>query len=125
MGIFWENSFWVFFFLTVVIGGGAALATGRAMARQWRPYWQVVFYMVLLGCADRFLHWGLFLDAPLDIYKGDLLSIHFYLVDTGILILFASIAYRATRAYQMATQYKWLYRQTSWFTWKERKSSAE
>ena len=122
MGILWEHSFWVFFFLTVVIAGGAALATGRALARQWRPYWQVVFYMALLGCADRFLHWGLFLDAPLDVYKGDLLSIHFYLVDTSILILFASIAYRATRAHQMATQYRWLYRRTSWFTWEERET---
>ena len=124
MGILWENSFWVFFFLTVVIAGGAAAATGRALALQWRPYWQVIFYMALLGLADRFLHWGLFLDAPLDVYKGNLLSVHYYLVDTAILMAAASIAYRLTRAGQMATQYRWLYRRTGPFTW-TRKDPAE
>ncbi|GAB4239120.1 MAG: hypothetical protein Kow0032_26090 [Methyloligellaceae bacterium] len=121
MGILWETSFWVFFFLTVVLAGGAAAATGRALARQWRPYWQVIFYMCLLGAADRFLHWGLFLDKPLDIYKGNLFSPYYYLVDTTILIIIASISYRITRAGQMANQYKWLYRRTGLFTWEERK----
>lgn len=123
MGVLWEHSFWVFFFLTVLLGGGAAAATGRALALQWQPYWQVVFYMGLLGLADRFLHWGLFLDAPLDVYKGDLLSLHYYITDTTILILFASIAYRMTRARQMATQYSWLYRRTGPFTWARRNAS--
>lgn len=122
MGIFWEHSFWIFFFLTIVIAGGAAAATGRALARQWRPYWQVPVYMALLGCADRFLHWGLFLDAPLDVYKGNLFSLHYYLVDTFILIAFASIAYRVTRARQMTNQYRWLYRRTSPFTWEKRET---
>lgn len=122
MGILWEHSFWVFFFITIVLAGGAAAATGRALAIQWRPYWQVIFYMVLLGCADRFLHWGLFLDAPLDVYKGELFSVHYYLVDTAILILFASIAYRMTRTRQMTHQYRWLYRKTSPFTWEERET---
>lgn len=123
MGVIWENSFWVFFFLTVLIGGGAAAATGRALARSWRPYWQLVFYTCLLGCAVRFLHWGLFLDKPLDVYKGDLLSIRFYLVDTTILLLSASVAFRLTRAAQMATQYRWLYRRTGPFTWARRDSA--
>lgn len=124
MGIFWETSFWIFFFLTIVIGGGAAAATGRALARQWRPYWQVIFYSALLGCADRFLHWGLFLDKPLDVYKGDLFSIHYYLVDTALLIVSASIAYRLTRAGQMTTQYRWLYTRTGPFTWKKKDASG-
>jgi hypothetical protein len=123
MGVFWEHSFWIFFFLTVVIAGGAAAATGRALARKWCPYWQVPVYMALLGCVDRFLHWGLFLDAPLDVYKGELLSLHYYLVDTAILFVLASVAFRMTRAHQMATQYRWLYRRTSPFTWAERKES--
>lgn len=122
MGIVWEHSFWVFFFITVLLAGGAAAATGRALARQWQPYWQVVVYMLLLGLADRFLHWGLFLDAPLDVYKGNLLSLHYYLVDTAVLAVSASVAYRATRAQQMATQYGWLYRRTGPFTWKRRHS---
>ncbi|MCG8560610.1 MAG: hypothetical protein MI824_12480 [Hyphomicrobiales bacterium] len=123
MGVLWETSFWAFFFLTVVIAGGAAMATGRALAKAWRPYWQVVFYMVLLGFADRFLHWGLFLDRPLDVYKGSLFSVHYYLVDTTILLVFASLAYRVTRAGQMATQYHWLYRRTGPLTWAKRDGS--
>lgn len=123
MGVFWETSFWAFFFLTVVISGGAAAATGRALALSWRPYWQVVFYMCLLGFVDRFLHWGLFLDRPLDVYKGNLFSLHYYLVDTMILLVLASLAYRLTRAGQMATQYRWLYRRTGPLTWAERDSS--
>lgn len=120
MGIIWEHSFWVFFFLTVVVGGLAAWATGRALARAWRPYWQLVVYILLLGCADRFLHWGLFLDYPLDVYKGDLFSLHYYLVDTAILLAIASLEYRFTRTAQMTTQYRWLYRRTSPFTWEKR-----
>ncbi len=123
MGVFWETSFWVFFFLTVVIGGGAAAATGRALALSWRPYWQVVFYTCLLGMAARFLHWGLFLDKPLDVYKGDILSIQFYLVDTVVLVLSSSLAYRLTRTRQMTTQYRWLYRKTGPFSWAKRESA--
>lgn len=120
MGILWETSFWVFFILTVIISSGVAAAAGRALALQWTPYWQVVFYIALLGLADRFLHWGLFLDAPLDVYKGDILSLHYYLVNTIILLIVASIAYRVTWAGQMVRQYKWLYKRTGPFTWAER-----
>lgn len=120
MGLVWEKSFWVFFFITVVIGGGAAWATGRALALSWRPFGQVVFYLCLLGAADRFLHWGLFLDKPLDVYKGTLMSVHYYLVDTAIIVFFGVVSYRLTRARQMATQYGWLYKRTGPFTWEER-----
>ena len=123
MGVIWETSFWVFFFLTVVIGGFAAASTGRALALAWRPFWQVVFYTCLLGMAVRFLHWGLFLDKPLDVYKGDIFSIQFYLVDTAILMLASSLAFRLTRAALMASQYRWLYRKTGPFTWAKRDSA--
>ena len=120
MGLIWEKFFLVFFFLTVVIGGGASLAMGRAMALKWGSFRQVLFYACLLGLADRFLHWGLFLDKPLDVYKGTITSIQYYAVDTAVLILFASLAYRLTQARQMTTQYRWLYRRTSPLTWEER-----
>ena len=32
MSLFIENSLWVFVFLTVILGGGAAFQAGRAMA---------------------------------------------------------------------------------------------
>ncbi len=117
MGILWEKSFWIFFFLTVVLGGGAAWLAGRALALAWRPFWRVAFYMLLLAMAVRFFHWGLFLDGP---NEGTLLSLHYYLVDAAVLILAAWLGYRTTRARQMATQYRWLYRRTSPFTWTER-----
>ncbi len=125
MGVIWETSFWVFFFLTVVIGGGASFATGRALALKWRPFREVIIYSCLLGLADRFLHWGLFLDRPLDVYKGDILSVHFYLVDTAVLMAFASVAYRMTQASCMATQYPWLYRKTGPFTWAAREDAKD
>lgn len=123
MGILWEHSFWVFFFITIVAAGIAAFATGRAMALNWKPYWQVIVYALLLGCADRFLNWGLFLDYPLDRFKGDLFSLHYYLVDATILIAIASLAFRLARAKQMTTQYRWLYRRTGPLTWQPRQES--
>jgi len=121
MGMIWETSFWVFFFITVVIGGGAGWAMGRAQAITWRPYYDVIVYGCILGVADRFLHWGLFLDKPLDIYKGTITSLHYYAIDTAVILVFSSIAYRFTRAGCMATQYRWLYRRTGPFTWSDRK----
>jgi len=121
MGLIWEKSFWAFFFITVGIGGGAGWAMGRAQALRWRPYRDVIFYACLLGAADRFLHWGLFLDKPLDAYKGTITSLHYYTVDTVIIIIFASIAYRMTQAGCMTRQYRWMYRRTSPFTWTNRK----
>lgn len=120
MDVIWETSFWVFFFLTVVIAGGASAAMGHALALHWRPFWQVILYAALLGCADRFLHWGLFLDYPLDVYKGTLFSLHYYLVDTAILVASATVAYRLTRVRQMVGQYPWLYRRSGPFSWRKR-----
>lgn len=125
MGLIWENSFIVFFCLTIVLGGGAAWATGRALAIHWRPFYEVLVYCCLLGMADRFLHWGLFLDAPLNVYKGTIASLYYYVVDTLILILFGSVAYRLNQARAMTTQYPWLYRRTGPFTWTERDSAKE
>ena len=88
MGIFWETSFWAFFFLTVVIGGGAGRGC-RPCAGPANGAHSGRSFSMQLACsaaADRFLHWGLFLDKPLDVYKGDLFSIHYYLVDTSLLI---------------------------------------
>ena len=50
-----------------MIGGGAAWLAGRAIAQTWRPFWQVVVYMLLLGAAVRFVHFALF--------EADLLSL--------------------------------------------------
>ncbi|HEX4553175.1 MAG TPA: hypothetical protein VH249_04265 [Xanthobacteraceae bacterium] len=92
-----ENSFGVFLLVTLVLGGGTAWLSGRAIAQTWRPWWGVVAYMLVLGAVVRFFHFALF--------GGTLLSPHFYAVDTGIALLFGMAGFRVTRARQMVRQY--------------------
>ncbi|GIK81853.1 MAG: hypothetical protein KJZ73_08530 [Pseudorhodoplanes sp.] len=98
--------------VTGLIGGSAAWLAGQAIARTWRPFWHVLLYMALLGAAVRFAHFALF--------RGDLLSSASYAADTLFLIGCGLLAFRTTRARQMATQYPWLYRRTGPLTWSER-----
>ena len=113
MGVIWEIDVWIFVFLTIVFGGGAAWMTGRAIATGWQPFWKAAAYCLLLGAAVRFFHYGLF-KPPLE---GSLFSLQYYVVDTAILVALAWLGYRTTRTNQMATQYSWLYRRTSPLTW--------
>ena len=92
-----EDYFAVFILVTVVLGGGAAWLAGRAIALTWRPWWQVVLYMLILGAAVRFIHFSLF--------GGTLASLHYYAVDSTIAILIGLAGYRLTRVRQMAVQY--------------------
>jgi len=89
-----------FLFLTVLLGGGAAWLSGRAIAQTWRPWWSIALYMLILGVAVRFFHFSLF--------EGTFLSPHYYAVDTAILILIASLGFHQTRRRQMARQYGFL-----------------
>jgi hypothetical protein len=113
LSLFIENSPGVFLFLTVILGGGAAFQAGRAMAGKWRAVWLTAFYMVLLGCAVRFLHFALF--------EGELLSLHYFITDTLVLILAAMLGYRLTRVRQMTSQYPWLYERSGPLSWREKK----
>lgn len=112
MGILWENSFWVFFFLTVLIAGGAAFATGRSLAQKWRSVMQPILYMLLLGAAVRFFHFALF--------EGTLLSLQYLVVDTVVLICISLLGYRLTRVGQMVSQYPWLYARSGPFAWRDK-----
>lgn len=111
-GIYEHESFLQVLFVTGILGGMAAWATGRALAETWRPYPQLVGYMILLGAAVRFIHFALF--------QGELLSLPSYLADMLYLLAVGSIAYRLTRTRRMITQYRWLYERTGPFTWRER-----
>jgi len=95
-----DASFGIFLLVTVVLGSGAATLAGRAIAATWRPWWQVVGYALILGAATRFIHFALF--------DGTLLSVHYYAVDSAICLAAASIGFRAARAAQMVTQYRWI-----------------
>ena len=100
--LIWEVSFWEFVLVTVVLAGGAAYLTGRAIASVWQGTTQVVIYMVLLAAATRFIHFALF--------KGTLLSAHYYLVDLIVLLIAAGIGFVVTRRRQMQRQYGFLQR---------------
>jgi hypothetical protein len=95
-----EDSFGVFLLVTVVLGGGAATLAGRAIAFTWRPWWQIIFYMLILGGAVRFIHFALF--------DGTLLSLHYYIVDSAICMACGFTGFRVARAAQMVTQYRWI-----------------
>ncbi len=112
MGILWENSFGVFFFLTLVIGGCAASMTGRAVAITWRPLYQLIWFMFLLACAVRFLHYGLFDET--------LTALRYLLVTFAYLSIVALTGWRLTRTNQMVRQYPWLYEKVTPFTWRSR-----
>jgi hypothetical protein len=108
-----EDSFFVFVLVTLILGGGAAFLTGRAIAATWRPWWQVPVYMLVLGGAVRFFHMALF--------EGHLLSLHYYVVDTAFCFLFGFLGYQATRAGQMAEQYGWLYSRAGLLNWAKKR----
>jgi hypothetical protein len=97
-----EDSLGVFVLVTVLIGGGAAWLSGRAVAQTWRPWWQVVAYMLILGLAVRFIHFALF--------DGTLAAPYYYAVDTAVLIVFGLGGFRVTRTRQMTRQYGFLHR---------------
>jgi hypothetical protein len=112
-----ERSLWVFFLVTVAMGGGAAWLAGRALAAAWRPWWQVVLYMVVLAFAVRFIHFAVF--------QSRLLTLHYYLVDFGVCLLFGLAGYRAMRVRQMVTAYNWLSERAGWFGWRRRRVAGD
>lgn len=112
MGIFWETGFGTFLLVTVILGGGAAYLTGRAVALTWRPAYQLLVYVAGLAFSVRFIHYALF--------EGTLLSAQYAIVDFVVLLLLAALGFRVTRAAQMATQYSWLYERQGPVAWKER-----
>jgi hypothetical protein len=118
MGELYAGEGWfAIFFVTGILGGLAAWATGRAIAETWRPYYQLVAYMTLLGAAVRFIHFALF--------EAELLSFPTYLADMLYLLAVGSLAYRMTLAHRMVTQYRWLYERTGPFGWRERVPASD
>ena len=106
----------VFFALTVVLFGATAFLVGRAVAGTWRPVWQVVGYVALLGLANRFLHFALF--------DGVLLSLYGYVVHTAVLQMIGLVGFQATRARRMVQQYPWLYEPAGLLGWRQRAAKA-
>ncbi|HYC25782.1 MAG TPA: hypothetical protein VEC58_07075 [Roseiarcus sp.] len=113
-GLFWADTDagpYIFLLLTVVLGGAAAIASGRALAKTWSPAWLIAPYMAVLSAAVRFLHFAL--------YQEELLSLQYYIVTLVIALAAAYGGYRAMRAGQMATQYSWAFEKAG-LNWRAR-----
>src|SRR5262249_1141857 len=110
--LYQEDSLGVFLLVTVVLGGGAAALAGRAVALTWRPWWQVVVYVLMLGAAVRFIHFALF--------EGTRLSIHSYTVVTLGCMAFVLAGFQAARARRMVAQYPWVNEPDAPLRWRRR-----
>lgn len=112
-GNFYEggaHGLWTFLLLTVLVGGMAAYASGKAIAQTWRPFWHVPLYMLALAAVVRFCHFALF-EEPF-------ISPTSYAADFAIAFASASLGYRLVRARQMAVQYGWLFRRRGPLAWR-------
>ena len=115
-GVLWSDSpygLFTFVLITLVLGGAGAWATGRAIAKTWRPLATLAPYMVFLTAAVRFLHYAL--------YGEPLLSPALFISALIWTIAVAALGYRAMRARQMATQYSWAY-ESSRLNWRAKEN---
>ena len=101
-----------YFAMTLVVFGGAAFLTGRALAKNWRPAWQILPATVLLAAGDRFLLHALF--------GANLAALIGFSIAAAILAAIAAIAYYFIRARKMVQQYPWLYEHRGPFSWREK-----
>ena len=136
-GILFEggpNAGWVFLVLTIILGGAAALASGRAVAQTWRSFAQLPFAMLMLAAAVCFLHYALFEEPtiPLGRLLGGIgllwtdiagglaevaAALHYLFVTFLIVLAVAWAGFRRKRASQMETQYPWAMRRSGTFGW--------
>lgn len=112
MSLIGEQNIWIFVFLTLIGGGGAAFFAGRGLAMKWRPVWSAVLAMVPLTLGLRFLHYALFGE--------DLTSLQYLIADFIILLAFCLLGYRMTITRKMVRQYPWLYEPAGPLGWKNK-----
>lgn len=109
-GILYEEpTFWLFALVTIIMGGWAAWRAGIALAKTWKPAYMLVPYMLILGCAVRFIHFAMF--------EGTLFTLQYYTVDTVCIFVFSVLGWRHQRAESMARQYAFAFEKTSPFSW--------
>ncbi len=113
---------WSFVLVTVLLGGAAAFAAGRALAQTWRPLWQAFAYAAALAAVAGFLHYVLFAEsvipgariaallaqAPSDpggAFELLLRALRPYAIILATLSAIAMAGYRITRARAMQRQY--------------------
>lgn len=98
--------------ITLVLTGGASYMTGQAIARTWRPLWQVVAYSLLLAVASRFFVYALF--------DGYMLLASGYVIDAAVLMVIGLLAFRINQVQMMVNQYPWLYERAGPFGYRAR-----
>ncbi len=106
------RSLLLFLFVTVGLGGGAAALAGRAIAATWRPWWEVVKYMLLLAIAVRFIHFS--------VYQSVFLSLPAYLIDAAVCVFAGLLSFRLKRVQQMVTSYGWINERSGPLHWRGR-----
>jgi hypothetical protein len=107
-----EHSLGVFFLVSVLMGGSAAWLAGRAIASTWRLWWHLALYMLPLALAVRFIHFALF--------DSKFLSLHYYLVDYAVCLMFGMLGFRLRRVTQMVTRYGWINERAGLLRWRRR-----
>ena len=90
----------VFIGVTLVLGGLASIASGRAVALTWRPVRLLFLYGLPLAFAMRFLHWSLF-GEPLGAVGPALVAYAWTLLAQGC-------AWRLAHGALVRRQYPWL-----------------
>lgn len=106
----------VFIFVTLVLAGAAAFATGRAVASKWQPLWQLAVYVGLITLACRFLHYALFKQPFLDLRN--------VAIDFAVLLAIALVGFRIARRRQMVGQYPWLFEGAGPMLWRPRSGAG-
>lgn len=99
-----------FLLVSLILGGGAAWLTGKAVARAWGPMAHLVLYCLLLAAAVRFCHFALFNDelfAPIT-SAGEAL----------FLLAIAALGFRSVRKRQMSVQYGWMFAPSGFLSWR-------
>ena len=84
------------------LGLCAAVAAGRSFAASWSPLYLVVPSALALAAGLHFLHFALFSEDPAT-------GLYYYAVTALAALIFAALGYRAKRALQMGSQYRWLF----------------
>ena len=116
------DALWTTLLLTIILGGAASAAAGRAVARNWRGPRVLELYAFLLACAFGFLDYALFDNAVIPLWRiaedlamlaraprAALADLPMALAGLGVnfafLLVVGLVAHARTRAQQMAVQY--------------------
>lgn len=108
MALLWEVSFVEFLVVTIALGGGGAWMIGRSTALTWNGWGILVFYVVLLTFAVRFIHFSLFGGSFFLPPETFATALRYALVDFVILMGIAAAGRQFVRGRQIERQYGFL-----------------